>query len=59
MKVFFQRNTAIPGISYRFETPHNEYWFDKLDKLKQHSCVFTVIVFRRKENEAGLSMEVL
>lgn len=59
MKVFFQRNDAIPDRAYIFEKPHNTYWFDKLDQLKQHSCIFAVIVFRHKENEAGLSMEIL
>ena len=59
MKVFFQRNDAIPHRTYIFEKAHDKFWFDKLDQLKQHSCVFAVIVFRHKENKAGLSMEIL
>lgn len=59
MKVFFQRNDAIPECAYIFEKAHDKFWVDKLDQLKQHPIVFAVIVFRHKENEAGLSMEIL
>lgn len=59
MKAFYQRNNSITGLSYRFEKTTNNYWLDKLDQLKEHPQVFAVIVFRHKENEAGLSMEIL